>query len=307
MNINFKLLHTFLIAAEKESFKRAADETHRSPSAITMQMRDLEAQLGVALFLRSPGHVTLTKEGRLLLDQVRGAMAEIHGALETMSRIAVEKKEIISIACAPTLASTRLPSILSSFKARFPKVQVNLREVTTADALEMLRNQDIELFVGPEIADLADFKFDPIVEDPLFACFPSALYDGRRETYLADLADLPIILLSHPTAVRGMIDKLAADHGLTLNVQFEVQQAVTAISLAAANLGVALLPQIAVGHAASLQLQTIPVMDHGATRQIGIATLRGAAPSPFAAQLISTIGDDLPWPSTAAGGSRPQL
>ena len=293
MNINLKLLQTFVIAAEKGSFKRAAEETMRSPSAVTMQIRDLELQLGVPLFLRTPGNVALTPEGRVLLDQVRVGLSEIQEGLDTLSLAAMDKKASLSIACAPSLSSSRLPKILATFKARHRKVQVKLKELSTAGALDLLRKQEIEFFIGPEVSDLADFQFEPIASDPFFACVPASLDAGDSELLLSNIADKPLIMLAKPTALRSRLDRIAQQQGMSLNVQFEVQQATTAIALAAAGLGIAILPRIATLDTNTSQLRLIPITDDLATREIGVVTLKGAIHSENGNLMLKIISENL--------------
>jgi DNA-binding transcriptional LysR family regulator len=210
-----------------------------------------------------------------------------------LSAAAAQRAKTISIACAPSLASTRLPNILAKLKARHPKIQVSLRELTTSSALELLREQQIEFFLGPEVPDLADFQFEPIAADPLFACVPASLDDGSASVSLAALSSVPLIMLSQPTALRATLDQIAAEQGLKLNVQFEVQQAITAIALAAADLGVAIMPRIATLHPNVAQLRLVPVSDALATRKIGIATLKGSSLSPHAKQLLAIIRENI--------------
>ncbi len=292
MNINLKLLHTFLIAAEKESFKRAADETNRSPSAITMQMRDLEAQIGLQLFLRSPGRVTLTREGKMLLEQVQSGLMQIQDGLDQLQMAVSEKKNSLTMGCAPTLASTRLPEILSSFKVNHPNVQVFVHEVSTLRAIELLIAEEMEFFLGPEIADMREFQFDPIAADPLYAAIPDKFDRGAASWSLSDLASMPLILLSHPTALRSMLDALAQGQGLNLNVQYEVQQVTTALALARAGLGIALIPRIATLYPGT-GLRMATVDDELATRKLGIAMLKGKTPSRHCQRLIDLIRSNL--------------
>jgi DNA-binding transcriptional LysR family regulator len=81
MNVNLKLMHTFLLVAEHNSFCRAAETSNRSQSAVSMQIRQLEAQLGVSLFHRTTRRVQLTREGELLLDCAGRAVAELQTGL----------------------------------------------------------------------------------------------------------------------------------------------------------------------------------------------------------------------------------
>lgn len=115
MNINLKLLNSFLLVAEYSSFREAAERANRSLPAISMQIKQLEEQLGVTLFHRTTRRVELTKEGEHLLISVRKALAVIEGGLlelKSASDIAIGQ---ITFACVPTVASTRLPTILSAF------------------------------------------------------------------------------------------------------------------------------------------------------------------------------------------------
>lgn len=77
MNINCKLLGVFLSVAENASFRKAADQTHRSMPAVSMQIKQLEEQVGVALFQRTTRKVSLTDEGEKLLISARKALAEL--------------------------------------------------------------------------------------------------------------------------------------------------------------------------------------------------------------------------------------
>src|SRR3954447_10424998 len=81
MNVNLKLMHTFLLVAEHSSFCRAAEVSNRSQSAVSMQIRQLELQLGVSLFHRTTRRVQLTREGELLLVCARKAVYELQTGL----------------------------------------------------------------------------------------------------------------------------------------------------------------------------------------------------------------------------------
>lgn len=292
-NVNLKLLHTFLLAAEQGSFRKAADESNRSPSAVSMQIRDLEEQVGVTLFLRTPQRIKLTREGKILFDQVKRAVAEVQAGLDQLSDAALSRRGHIRIACAPTLASTRLPNILATFRVRFPRSIVEVRELSTAPLLELLRKQEVEFALAPSIPNMGDFQFEPILEDPLYACIPPVFDNGAESIALADLVNKPCILLSPTTAMRGTIDAAMEELGLSLDVQYEVQQATTAIALAATGLGIAIIPKIALGQASAPQFRVAAISDPSARRQIGIITLRGHVQHSYSEQLINLVRSNL--------------
>lgn len=295
-NINLKLLHTFLLAAERESFRKAADATNRSPSAVSLQIRELEEQIGVRLFIRTPQRVILTQEGQTLLTQVRRTVTDVSEVLDQLVDIAQRKRGHIVIACAPTLASSRMPNILATFKLRFPSSVVGVREVATEAALELLSNEKVEFFVGPSIPDMADFDFDFIVRDPLIACVPAAFDRGQKDISISELVSVPLILLNVATATRGTVDRIAKGFGIELQAQYEVQNAITSIAIAASGLGVAIVPKGALLQATMGQFRVVPVSDEDAYREVGIITRRGLALHPHAQQLIKLIRANLQKP-----------
>ena len=287
--MNLKLLHTFLLAAEQESFRKAADESNRSPSAVSMQIRGLEEQIGVPLFRRTPQKVILTPEGRILFDQVKRAVLEVQAGLDQLSDAAQSRRGHIRIACVPTLASTRLPNILATFRVRHPRSLVEVREISTASILELLRNHEVEFGLAPAIPNMGEFQFEPILDDPLYACIPPTFDEGKEEIGLADLVGKPCILLSSTTAVRGTIDSALEALDVRLDAQFEVQQAMTAIALASAGLGIAILPRIALFHVSAPQFRAVPITDSVVHRKVGLITARGYVQNPTSEQLMNLI------------------
>lgn len=293
LNVNLKLLHTFLLAAEHESFRKAAEESNRSPSAVSMQIRGLEEQVGVPLFRRTPHKVFLTGEGHVLFEQAKRALRELQAGLDQLSEAAQSRSHHIRMACVPTLASGWLPNILATFKVRRPRSHVELMELSTGPMLDLLRRQDVEFGVGPQVPNMGEFDFEPILKDPLFACVPPAFDQQGDRVGLADLTGKPVIMLARSTAVRGLVDAALEAQSLRLDVHFEVQQASTAITLAAAGLGIAILPRVALVQAGTQQFRAIALSDPIGDRHIGIITAKAHTQRPNTDQLIALIRSSL--------------
>ena len=292
-NVNLKLLQTFLLAAEHGSFRRAAEESNRSPSAVSMQIRDLEEQVGVSLFIRTPQRANLTHEGRILYEQVRQAMGEVQAGLQRLAEVAAMRRGHVRIACAPTLASTRLGSILATFRLRYPHSLVDVRETPPAGAVALLQDQEVELYIGPEVPGTAELSFEPILKDRLMACIPADYDDGVKALTMAGLAHFPLIMLDRNTAIRALADRIVAEGQIRLNIRYEVQSAYTAIALASAGLGVAVVPNIAIPMWPAAEFRAVPVIDPGAERSIGIMTARGYVQHSYSEQLIALIRTEL--------------
>ncbi len=290
--VNLKLLQTFLLVAENASFRRAADIANRAPSAISMQVRDLEAQVGMRLFVRTAQRISLTPEGQALYDRTQGAMAEMQAGLEHLSEVAARRRGQVTIACAPTLASFHMGNILASFARRFPDSVVSVREVAPDDGLRLLQDQKVEFYIGPEILDLRDFDFEPLMGDQLVACAPPAFDTGANTLSLKDLGSTPIILLDERTALHQLVGRMTHKLGITLNVRYELQNTSTALALVKAGLGVAILPTIALSLGDPDTFRAIPLSDPLSIRQIGIVTAKGYVQHGYSEQLLKFIRDD---------------
>lgn len=290
-NVNLKLLQTFLLAGEHGSFRRAAEESNRSPSAVSMQIRDLEEQIGVSLFMRTPQSANLTPSGKMLYEQVRSAMADVQAGLDNLSDVAAQRRSHVSIGCAPTLAATRLGTILATFKLRYPRSVITLRETPPTRALEMLQNQEIELYVGPEVPNMTEFHFEPILQDRFAVCLPPEFDEGGASFSLEEIASYPLIVLDGNTAARGLMDRIRGK--VELNIQYEVQYAYTAVTLAAAGLGVAVVPYIALPMLPASSFRVAPLTDMGAERSVGIITARGYVQHSYSEQLMELIRTEL--------------
>ncbi|WP_206956947.1 LysR family transcriptional regulator [Trinickia acidisoli] len=293
MNINLKLLSTFLAVAEKESFAKAATATNRSLPAVSMQIKQLEDQLGVAVFQRTTRKVVLTAEGEDLLISVRRAMAELDAGLARVQQASDIQIGRLSIACIPTIAGTRLPAVLTAFAAAFPGITVQVRELVVQALLESVRKREVDCAIGPVLDDCADLEFSPLFEDPYCALLPASYaHDGKDTITLAQVIRCgPLLKFSNATAFRDHIDSVIEASGVTVRNSYEFVQASTLIAMAEAGLGVALLPRIAIPRTTSLPMRLIkPKLK----RTIAIISVRGHRPSPAAGHFIRMCHERIP-------------
>ncbi|WP_298356143.1 LysR substrate-binding domain-containing protein [uncultured Litoreibacter sp.] len=287
--VNLKLLQTFLLVAEHGSFRRAAEIANRAPSAISMQIRDLEAQVGLRLFVRKAQRISLSPEGRRLFDRTKGAMDNVQSELSELSNIAARRRGQVQIGCAPTLAASYMGDILYNFARRYPDSVVSVREVPPTEGLELLQQQKVEFYIGPEVAGIKDFEFEALITDQLLACTPPQFDTGVDQISVTDLDKTPMILLDSKTALRLLVDQVTKRAGITLNVRYELQNATTAMNLVEAGLGVAILPEIVAAHGDKNRFRAIPLSDPMTERMIGIVTARGYVKHNYSERLLAFI------------------
>jgi DNA-binding transcriptional LysR family regulator len=290
MNVNLKLMHTFLLVAEHNSFCRAAEVSNRSQSAVSMQIRQLELQLSVSLFHRTTRRVQLTREGELLLVCARRAVSELQSGLRQIKDAVDMQRGRLTLACAPTLAATRLPEILAAFQKSYPGVTAHVNELASAEMLDHIRRQDVDFGIGPRSPSAVEFHFQPILVDEIYALIPTCMDLGRRESIsLLELSHMPTLVLAGSSALNGMLEKAQKTAGVTLNIKYQVQQVQTQIAMAAAGLGAAILPRIAIPLKPDPRVRAVPIVDPPLVRELCVVTLRGQLLSPVAARFVEML------------------
>jgi DNA-binding transcriptional LysR family regulator len=221
--VNLKLLHIFIAVAENKSFRQASEQLNRSQSAVSMQIRQLEEQVGVALFHRTTRRVELSSEGEQLLTHARRAIEEWDNGLRQIRDIVDIQRGTLSIGCVPTVAATILPRALNVFQKAYPGININLRELAAHDLLDSVRRREIDFGIGPIVNASTELHFDPIFDDPIYALAARRFALPKRQTVdLAELCAFPILLNAKSTALRTELDRALAIHSLTMTIKFEV-------------------------------------------------------------------------------------
>ena len=295
-HVNLKLLRTFFLVNKHASFRLAAEKSFRSPSAISAQIRQLEEQLGVALFHRTTRSVRLTDEGQQLMEFTLRANREIEEGLRKIRESADIRRGRVALSCSPTIAETRLAVVLAAFEKEYPGIEVYVREITSAALFESVRKREVDFGIGPRI-DTEEFEFETILEDPLYALVPRKYAVATRETItLAALTKMPLLVLNSATALRSMIEATMLERHLSFTTKYEFTQAQTLISMAEAGLGAAILPRVALPARMSASVRTLRITHPPMVRQVAVITSRGQHLSPAAARLVDLLRLLIPGP-----------
>jgi DNA-binding transcriptional LysR family regulator len=293
-HVNFKLLHIFIAIADNKSFRQASEKLNRSQSAVSMQIKQLEEQVGVALFHRTTRRVELTAEGLKLLTFARRALGEWEDGLRELREAVDVQRGTLSFACIPTIAATILPRALRAFQASYPGIGISLRELAAADLLECIRRREVDFGIGVEMERSTEFQFDDLFEDPIYAIATKAFRFRRRTSVdLAELCAYPVLLNSKSAALRNMLDRALAVRDLHMDIKFEVLHTHTLVALAGAGMGVGILPKIALPTPLKKDMQAAPIANPTLIRAVSIVTLRGQALSPAARALTGAIQKSL--------------
>lgn len=189
-------LRAFEAAAQLSSFRQAAAQLHRTPSAISHQIRRLEGELGTRLFHREPHGLRLTEAGHHYLAEVREALDGLTEA--TMKLRRQHGTGPVSISLFPSFAVRWLIPRLNDFRARFPKVELALVNALRQADFE---HDDIDAAIRFGDGHWPSLRADPLMAETRFPVCSPALAQGPPA--LTEPADLATTVLLHNAAHPG--------------------------------------------------------------------------------------------------------
>lgn len=281
--VNFKLLHIFIAVAEHSSFRQAADQLNRSQSAVSMQIKQLEEQVGVPLFHRTTRRVELTAEGEELMISARRAISEWDAGLRSIREAADVKRGRISVGCVPSIAVNKLPSIVRQFTAAHENIEISLQEAVALSMFESIRRREIDFGIAPSVEKFSEFHFEPLVEERICAVGLPHFFPPRAKCLrLEDLNPGVMIKPTFAAALTTELEERLRQHELYFSSNVTVLNFQTMVAFAREGIGVAVLPEVSVSHADKDTLLALPIVDPVLTRTLCIVTLRGQALSPAA-------------------------
>lgn len=273
MNISIKQLRGFLAVAQTQSFAEAAAQVHLSQPALSIAMKNLEAELGGQLFARSTRAVALTPEGAELLPQVQRLLADWESVLAGAHQRFALKRGRLAIAAMPSFASTELPAVLLAYRAQFPPISISVQEVIAEQLVEQVQDGRIEIGISFDPGNQTDLSFAPLFNDHFVAiCPPNHPLAKLTSVEWAALCAHPFIGLQRPSSLRELIERNLTALGLQLNVELEANQLATIGRMVACGLGVSAVPKLCEQQMAELGLVCVPLDAPDIARQVGIIT-----------------------------------
>ena len=239
-------LRYFSAVAERLHFGRAAQALHISQPPLSRAIRALEAQLGIALFVRNRRRVELTPAGERLLEEARRLTAQLERAVTTLRALAEGEEGRLRIGFVSLADYGVLPELLKSFKAARPRVRLALREMLSPDQAAALQAGELDFgLLLPPVHGAAALEHLVVQRERFVVALPSRhrLARGRRIAMRA-LAGEPLVMVPRQIApgLYDIVANLAAKAGFSLNVAQEAIQMQTVVSLVSSGLGAAVVP-----------------------------------------------------------------
>jgi DNA-binding transcriptional LysR family regulator len=268
-------LESFMEAAATGSFRQAAERMHRSPSAVSAHIQQLEDQLEVPLLERTTRRMKLTPEGRLLLSRCEHILAELDTAAQEVHDASVSRRARISIGVSPSVSRHHLLPVIARHQKEHPEFALEIHEAF-ADALyEQLAARTTDFAIGPGISGRHDFHARPVIRDPIVAIVPKGFaLKANGSVALEALSREAQICMPKGTAIRQVIEQAFKVAGLPFFPKFEVMYPQGLFDMVAADVGVAMMPLLSVPPKPYKGFKTAPLTPGSMYREMCMITLK---------------------------------
>lgn len=298
-------LRYFDAVAQFGHFGRAADHCAVTQPALSMQIKQLEDEFGLALVERRPRGVQLTVEGVEVLERARRILAEVQELTDYARHRADPLGGVLRLGVIPTVAPYLLPRLLPALKAQFPALQPVIIESQTERLTARLIEGDLDvLLLALPVTD-PEIDTQPLFADPFVLAVPADHPLAKAETAaLTDITGERLLLLEEGHCLRdqalvfcGMRPEAGVD-------AFGASSLSTIVQLVANDMGVTLLPQISLGVEAGYPgIRIVPFAPPAPSRSVGLAW-RASSPRKPAFQAIGQVVSECAHALLADNGAR---
>ncbi|WP_111931128.1 LysR family transcriptional regulator [Paraburkholderia bryophila] len=240
-------LRYFVAVAETGSLTVAAERRlHTSQPSLSRQIRDLEDEVGAALFIRSARGVELTAAGKAFLDHARLALTQVDAATEAARRASRPAKQVFALGFLTGQEMTWLPRAMQVLRDELPNIDVTVSSHYSPDLADALARGKLDLaFLRTEPGFDLDYKV--VYREKLVVLMPSDHRLTARATIRpADFVGETFIMASNKAKVlHDVIERYLRESGVTLTPEHGVDNLAMAMSLVASTRGLALMPEYA--------------------------------------------------------------
>jgi LysR family hca operon transcriptional activator len=237
-------LRYFIAVAETGSVTEAAERRlHTSQPSLSRQIRELEDQVGVELFRRTPRGVDLTDAGKAFIDHARLALSQVDAAVEAARRAAQPAKQRLALGFLTGQEMTWLPDAMRILRDELPNIDVTVSSDYSPDLADALGRGKLDLaFLRAETG--FDLEYKTVRLEPLVVLMPSDHpLTARERIHAQELVGQPFVGMANKAGVlRAVVDAYLAREGVELEPTQGVDNPAMVMSLVASTRGLTLIP-----------------------------------------------------------------
>lgn len=224
MNINYETYKIFYSVAKNGSISGAADILHISQPAVSYQIKTLEDELGIALFVRTKKGVILTEEGKIFLNFIEKGIENFTNGENTLTNLKNLECGNIRIGASATVSKHVLIPYLEIFHKEYPNIDIEIVNNLTENLLTDLRNGSLDMLVlNMPMKEANDLKITKIMEVQDIFVSNKELNDMMSgPIHLNHLNDYPLLFQKRPSNTREYLNKYLKDNNVKLIPKMEI-------------------------------------------------------------------------------------
>jgi DNA-binding transcriptional LysR family regulator len=276
--MELRQIRSFLSIAETLHFSRSAELIHLSQPALSLQIKALEEEIGVRLFVRDRRKTTLTAAGLAFRDDATAAVSQLDQAVRRARLAKNGKLGLIQIGFISTAGNELVPNIVRQFRTSNPDVELSLRNILTTDQIEMLNSGSLDIgFLRLPIGEHPELEVVGVHSERFVVVTPSFhKLAKRKKVGLRELSGEDFVMYERTYApgFHDLVFGMLNDAAVVPNVCQSAGQMPTLISLVDSGMGISILPASAVKHSGA-SVAVCEITDMVPMSEIGIAVNRG--------------------------------
>ena len=293
MSVKLELYRVFQSVAQEGSISAAAQALFISQSAVSQSVQQLEEQLHVRLFSRSTRGVTLTAEGKALLQYVEQALHLLESGEDRIAQFRQLLTGELTIGASDTVTKTYLLSRLEAFHKNYPEIRIRILNGTGNEVLAYLREGRVDIAFCSEPENEALYRIRHCFEThTIFVVSPDYPCDFSHRYSMSEIAAMPLILLERKASSRRYVEQFFLGHSLSITPEIELGSHNLLISLARIGFGVACVTKefshSGLGRGVIVPLRTDFTVP---PRAVVMCTLRAVTPSSAAERFMDFISE----------------
>src|SRR5919199_609436 len=282
--MEIRQLRAFLAIADARTFTAAARRIHYTQAALSMQIKQLEKEVGIPLFTRMPRRVVLTEAGERLHERAHLIMREHDAALAELAELAGAERGRLRLGSASGMVSAdSLPAILKKLKKAHTHAEVSVTSGTSEELVKKILAGEIDAAFVSLPVQARNVETELLSQDQLVAiASPRHALAGQRVVSAFALAGEKLILGERGGNTRRLIDEFFAEAGLRPTVAMELNRQAAIKNMVAADMGVGIVP-LSTARDDVERGRLVRWWIEGAriNWELGLARLSGGYPSPL--------------------------
>jgi len=270
-------LRYFVAVVQEGQFVRAAARLHVAQSALSQQIRDLERELGTGLLVRDRRGVALTPAGEVLLDHAQRLLDQADAARAEIAQLTGLVAGRLRLGTGTPTGPVALGAILAELQRRHPLVQIVLRDTTTAELIQWLEEDTIDVgLISIDARQLPErLEGTLVAHEPVVVLVPADhRLAGRRRLALPQLSAERLVTFPRGSGMRGIIEAGFRTARVPVpQVTAETNDPLTIVELLVHGLGITLAPE-SFAALVDERVRAVPLARPGLTRSLSVAWAR---------------------------------